>query len=120
MTSDRAVRPHHLLLLAAVALSATVFAHPSIGVAAGSLAGLVVNFTLSRRFVFGASAVQRRLDWVLIGSVAALVAYGLWAIADITRHDVTGNPDYYMTRQAVYAAIGVLWMVMAAANAENR
>jgi rod shape determining protein RodA len=59
------------------------------------------------------ASLVRRLDWVLIGSVAALVAYGLWAIADITRHDVTGNAHYYVTRQAVYAAIGVLCLIVA-------
>jgi putative flippase GtrA len=49
-----------------VASSAAVFAHPVIGVAAGSLAGLVVNFTLSRRFVFGEAAGIRRIDWTLV------------------------------------------------------
>ena len=49
-----------------VSVSALVFAHPVIGVAAGSLAGLVVNFTLSRRFVFGTEAGVRRVDWALV------------------------------------------------------
>jgi rod shape determining protein RodA len=66
-----------------------------------------------RREATDVASIVRRLDWVLIGSVAALVAYGLWAIADITRHDVTGNAHYYVTRQAVYAAIGVLCLVAA-------
>jgi putative flippase GtrA len=35
-----------------VVSSSTVFAHPVLGVAAGSIAGLLVNFLLSRRFVF--------------------------------------------------------------------
>jgi rod shape determining protein RodA len=66
-----------------------------------------------RRETADVASLVRRLDWVLIGSVAALVAYGLWAIADITRHDVTGNAHYYVTRQAVYAAIGVLCLIAA-------
>jgi rod shape determining protein RodA len=66
-----------------------------------------------RREATDVASIVRRLDWVLIGSVAALVAYGLWAIADITRHDVTANAHYYVTRQAVYAAIGVLCLVAA-------
>jgi rod shape determining protein RodA len=66
-----------------------------------------------RREAADVASMVRRLDWVLIGSVAALVAYGLWAIADITRHDVTGNAHYYVTRQAVYAAIGVLCLIAA-------
>lgn len=37
---------------ALVAGSATVAAHPVLGVAAGSLAGMFINFAVSRRFVF--------------------------------------------------------------------
>src|SRR5262245_42483700 len=66
-----------------------------------------------RREAADVASVVRRLDWLLIGSVAALVAYGLWAIADITRQDVTGDPHYYLARQAVYAAIGVVCLVVA-------
>ena len=54
-----------------------------------------------------------RLDWILIGSVGVLVAYGLWAIAGITRHDVVGNERYYVTRQAVYAVIGAIGLIVA-------
>jgi rod shape determining protein RodA len=67
-----------------------------------------------RREAADVASIVRRLDWVLIGSVAALVAYGLWSIADITRHDVTGDPHYYVARQAIYASIGVLCLVVAA------
>lgn len=49
-----------------VSVSAVVFAHPIIGVAAGSVAGLVVNFTLSRRFVFGTETKVHRIDWTLV------------------------------------------------------
>jgi rod shape determining protein RodA len=66
-----------------------------------------------RREATDVASVVRRLDWPLIGSVAALVAYGLWSIGDITRHDVTGDPHYYLTRQALYAAIGVVCLVAA-------
>jgi rod shape determining protein RodA len=66
-----------------------------------------------RREAADVASVVRRLDWVLIASVGALVAYGLWAVADITRHDVTGNPHYYVARQAVYAAIGLLCLLAA-------
>jgi len=66
-----------------------------------------------RREATDVASLVRRLDWVLIASVAALVVYGLWSVADITRHDVTGNPHYYVTRQAVYAAIGVVCLIAA-------
>jgi rod shape determining protein RodA len=59
------------------------------------------------------ASVVRRLDWILLGSVVALVGYGLWAIADITRSDVVTNPHYYFTRQAAYAVIGALLLVVA-------
>jgi rod shape determining protein RodA len=55
----------------------------------------------------------RRLDWVLIASTAAVVGYGLWAIAGITRHDVPGDANYYLTRQIVFAVIGGLGLVAA-------
>jgi rod shape determining protein RodA len=54
------------------------------------------------------TSFARRLDWVLIGATAALVGYGLWSVAAITRNDVHGDPHYYVLRQAVYAAIGLL------------
>jgi rod shape determining protein RodA len=58
-------------------------------------------------------AIVRRLDWLLLAGVAGLVGYGLWAIAGITQHDVAGNPDYYVIRQGVYAAVGVALLAVA-------
>jgi rod shape determining protein RodA len=55
----------------------------------------------------------RHLDWVLIASTAALIGYGLWAIAGITRHDVPGDANYYLTRQIVYAVIGGIGLLAA-------
>jgi rod shape determining protein RodA len=53
-----------------------------------------------------------RLDWVMLGTVLAIVAYGIWGIAGITRHDVAGSPDYYVYRQLVFAAVGLLGLVL--------
>jgi rod shape determining protein RodA len=53
-----------------------------------------------------AGALARRVDWILFGAVAALVAYGLYVVAGITRDDVAGDPDYYVVRQGIYAAVG--------------
>lgn len=53
------------------------------------------------------------LDWVLLAAVGALVAYGLWAIAGITRFDVEGDAHYYVVRQAIAAAIGACGLVVA-------
>jgi rod shape determining protein RodA len=66
-----------------------------------------------RREAADVASFVKRLDWVLIGCVGLLVAYGLWAIADITRHDVAGDDRYYFTRQAVYAAIGLVCLLAA-------
>jgi rod shape determining protein RodA len=57
-----------------------------------------------------ASAV-RRLDWVLLGAVGALLGYGLWSIGGITAHDITGNPNYYLVRQSLHAVVGCLGLV---------
>ncbi len=53
------------------------------------------------------------LDWVLLAAVGTLIAYGLWAIAGITRFDVEGDKNYYVVRQAVAAGIGVVGLVAA-------
>jgi rod shape determining protein RodA len=62
-----------------------------------------------------AVSLVRRLDWVLLGSVLGLVAFGLWAIAGVTRLDVAGDEDYYVIRQAIFAAVGFVGLLAAAA-----
>ena len=53
----------------------------------------------------------RRLDWVMLAAVAGLVGFGLWAIDGITRQDIPGDPDYYVTRQAIFALMGAVGFV---------
>jgi rod shape determining protein RodA len=60
----------------------------------------------SRAEAVQATSAVRRLDWLLLGSVAALLAFGLWAIGGITARDIPGDPNYYLVRQGVYAAVG--------------
>jgi rod shape determining protein RodA len=55
----------------------------------------------------------RRLDWVLLGALGATIAYGLVAIAGITRHDVAGDPGYFVGRQGIFVALGVVGLVAA-------
>jgi rod shape determining protein RodA len=62
---------------------------------------------------FELRAVLRRLDWLLLFAVATLVGYGLWAIGGITRFDVLGDPDYFVRRQAIAAALGIAGMLVA-------
>jgi rod shape determining protein RodA len=66
-----------------------------------------------RREATDVASFVRRLDWVLIGAVGAIVGYGLWAIAGITKHDVDGDPDYYLTRQIVFACVGAVALLLA-------
>ena len=53
-----------------------------------------------------AASAVRRLDWLLLGAVAGLLAFGLWAIGGITSHDIPGDANYYVMRQGIYAAVG--------------
>jgi rod shape determining protein RodA len=55
----------------------------------------------------GALSLVRRLDWILLSAVGALVAYGLWIVSGVTRDDVPGDADYYVVRQGIHLAVGV-------------
>jgi rod shape determining protein RodA len=57
------------------------------------------------------SPLLARLDWTLLLATAALVAYGLWSIGGITRHVIPGDPNYYVSRQFVFVAVGVVTMI---------
>ena len=59
------------------------------------------------------AALVRRLDLLLLLAVAALVGYGLWAVSGITRFDIPGDSNYFVTRQAMAAAIGCVELVVA-------
>jgi rod shape determining protein RodA len=56
----------------------------------------------------------RQLDWVLLLAVGALLAFGLWVIAGVTKQDIPGDESYYLVRQAAYAGIGVAGLAGAA------
>ena len=66
-----------------------------------------------RREATDVASFVRRLDWILIGSVGALVGYGLWAIAGITHHDVAGDERYYLSRQVAFVVIGTFGLLIA-------
>ena len=68
---------------------------------------------LRSRDAVDVGALVRRLDVVLLLAAATLVGYGLWAVSGITRFDVPGDPDYYVVRQAIAAAIGGVALVVA-------
>src|SRR5262245_8911677 len=62
----------------------------------------------------------RRLDWLLLGGVVALVGYGLWAINGITHHDVEGSPHYFVTRQIAFVVAGAFLFALALAINPSR
>jgi len=51
-----------------------------------------------------------RLDPLLLLATLGIVACSLIAIKGATADDVTGQPYYYLERQAVYAGVGILLM----------
>jgi rod shape determining protein RodA len=71
--------------------------------------------SFSRGATFELGVLVRRLDWVLLLAAGALVAYGLWAVAGITRFDVPGDPNYYVERQAIAAVIGAVALAVVVA-----
>jgi rod shape determining protein RodA len=64
----------------------------------------------ARSEAVGLGGVLRRLDWVLLGALAATAGYGLWASNGITMHDAGGSA---MTRQALYLFAGGLLFLAA-------
>jgi rod shape determining protein RodA len=82
------------------------------------MADYVTRGSLARPRPFEDSRVAayvRRLDWLLLGAVAALVGYGLWVVAGVTRDDVVGNEDYFVTRQGFSVAFGCVALVVTTA-----
>jgi len=58
-------------------------------------------------------ALLRRLDWILMLAAFALVGYGLWVVSGITRFDVPGDESYFVVRQGIAAALGLVGMALA-------
>ena len=54
----------------------------------------------------------RHFDWLLVGASFAITALGLVMIYSTTHHRVPGDPYYFVKRQALFAAIGVVAMVV--------
>jgi len=82
------------------------------------MADYVTRGSLARPRPFEDSRVAayvRRLDWLLLGAVAALVAYGLWVIAGVTGDDIIGKESYFVVRQGFSVALGCIALVAATA-----
>jgi rod shape determining protein RodA len=74
-------------------------------------AGAARQARRSRRAEEAVSLVAR-VDWLLLGAALGLVLFGLWAIAGITRHDIPGDPNYYLVHQAVFAGAGLVALAL--------
>lgn len=48
-----------------------------------------------------------RLDFLLLAATLGLIAFSLVVLNSATSEDVAGSPDFFVIRQAVYAAIGL-------------
>jgi len=65
-----------------------------------------------RELPLGVMLVQ--LDWLLVAAIAGVVAFGLWAIAGVTAHNVSGQTGF-LGRQQLYAGVGGVVFLFAAA-----
>jgi len=54
------------------------------------------------------------MDGTLALSAIALAAFSVFTLAEATRHDVPGSPDYFVNRQAIYAGVGLVGMYLLA------
>jgi rod shape determining protein RodA len=57
----------------------------------------------------------RHLDYVLLAAVVGTVAYGLWLLQAVTKDDEPGDPSLFLRRQSIYAAVGLVGLLAAAA-----
>jgi len=53
-----------------------------------------------------------RIDVLLLLAVLGLMACSLYTIASATKDDIPGDPNYYLTRQAAYAVVGLVFMLI--------
>jgi len=60
-------------------------------------------------------AFLRHVDYLLLLATGGLLAYGLWVLESVTQNDVPGDPGYYVFRQMIYVAVGVVLLAAAAA-----
>ena len=53
------------------------------------------------------------MDWPLTIAAVGLVAFSAFALGQATQNDVPGSPHYYLDRQAIYAVLGIVGMLLA-------
>ena len=52
------------------------------------------------------------MDWPLTIAAVGLVAFSVFTLGQATQHDVPGSPNYYLDRQAIYAVLGIVGMLL--------
>ena len=52
----------------------------------------------------------RRMDGLLLGAAAGLIAFSVFTLATSTRNEIAGRPLFFVERQALYAVIGIALM----------
>jgi rod shape determining protein RodA len=52
------------------------------------------------------------MDWPLAFAAIALVLFSVFTLGQATQNDVPGSPSYFLERQAIYAGIGIVGMLL--------
>jgi rod shape determining protein RodA len=52
------------------------------------------------------------MDWPLTIAAVSLVAFSIFTLGQATQNDVPGSPHYYLDRQAIYAVLGIVGMLL--------
>lgn len=52
------------------------------------------------------------MDWPLTIAAVGLAAFSVFTLGQATQHDVPGSPNYYVERQAIYAVLGIVGMLL--------
>ena len=53
------------------------------------------------------------LDWIMLTAVAGLTVFSIFVIGRSTEDDVAGNPRFFVDRQVLFVAVGIVLMVVA-------
>jgi rod shape determining protein RodA len=56
----------------------------------------------------------RHLDYILVAATAAIIVYGISLVYFATRHDIPGEPLYYVSQQLQALAVGLVMAVVVA------
>ena len=55
-----------------------------------------------------------KIDPLLFLAAVGLIVASVYVVGNATQDDIPGNPSYYVVRQAVYGAVGIVFMIVLA------